>query len=412
MITAMKYAVYVGLDWADKKHDVCIQANEQSKRDFQVIEHSPESIDRWVKYLHKKYNGKIAIAIELNKGPIVFALQKYSFVTVFPIHAATLAKYRETFTASGAKNDPRDAEIALDLLLNYPEKFKPLERQSDAIRKLEVLVEKRRDLVDDKRRFVNQLISALKHYYPQPLDWFSHRNSELFCDFIVRWPTLQQFKRVREQTIRKFFQSYGGQSTVKLNHRLEQRKKVMSLTEDPAVIEPYQLLAKSLATIIKTTTIVIREFDKEIANLFHEMEDSNIFKSLPSAGICLGPRLLVAFGEDRSRFQNASAVQAYTGVAPVTVSSGQKTWIHWRWQCAKFVRQTVIEWAAKTVKSSYWASLYYDKQRAKGSSHQAAVRALAFKWMRIVFKCWKDRKPYDETKYLQALRKRNSPLVS
>jgi len=295
MKATMPFAVFVGLDWADKKHDVCIQKKGQSKRIFQEIVHSPESIDHWVNALHKQHQGNIAIAVELNKGPIVFALQKYPFVTLFPIHAATLAKYRETFTSSGAKNDPRDAEIALDLLLNYPQKFKPLERQSDAIRMLEVLVEKRRDLVDDKRRFVNQLISALKHYYPQPLDWFSHRNTELFCDFIVRWPTLQQFKRAREQTIRKFFQSYGGQSAVNLNHRLEQRKKVMYLTEDPAVIEPYQRLAKSLASLIKTATIAIREFDKQIASLFHEMEDSEIFLSLPSVGPCLGPRLLVAF---------------------------------------------------------------------------------------------------------------------
>ncbi len=412
MKTEVKYAVYVGLDWADKKHDVCIQSNGQTQREFFVIEHSPESIDRWVKSLHKKYKGKIAIAVELNKGPIIFALQKYSFVTVFPVHAATLAKYRETFTSSGAKNDPRDAEIALELLLNYPEKFKPLKQQGDTIRKLAVLVEKRRGLVDDKRRFVNQLICALKHYYPQTLDWFSHRNTELFCDFIVRWPTLEKFKRSHEQTIRNFFKSYGGQSMVNINERLAQRKKAMPLTEDLAIIEPYQLLAKSLASLIKTSIMVIREFDKQIAELFHETQDSKIFESLPGVGICLAPRLLVAFGEDRSRFNNASELQAYTGVAPVTVSSGQKTWIHWRWQCAKFVRQTIIEWAAKSVRSSYWASLYYEQQRAKGNSHQAAVRALAFKWIRIVFKCWKDRVVYDETKYLQALRKRNSPLVS
>jgi len=412
MKTIMDFAVFVGLDWADKKHDVCIQQKGQKKRYFKEIVHSPESIDHWINLLHKRYKGKIAIAIELNKGPIVFALQKYHFVTIFPIHAATLAKYRETFTASGAKSDPRDAEIALDLLLNYPQKFKPLERQGAAIRKLEVLVEKRRSLVDDKRRFVNQLISALKHYYPQPLDWFSHRNTELFCDFIIRWPTLQCFKRAREQTIRKFFQSYGGQSTVKLNYRLEQRKKVMYLTEDSAVIEPYQLLAKSLASLVNTATIAIREFDKQIAIEFHGMADSDFFQSLPGAGLCLGPRLLVAFGEDRNRFGSAAQLQAYMGIAPVTVSSGQKTWIHWRWHCAKFVRQTIIEWAAKTVQSSYWASIYYDKHRAKGSSHQAAVRALAYKWLRIIFKCWKDRKPYDETKYLQALRRRKSPLLS
>ncbi len=412
MKTTMSFSVFVGLDWADKKHDICIQKKGQSNRSFQQIIHSPESIDSWINSLHKRYKGKIAIAVELNKGPIVYALQKYPYVTIFPIHAATLAKYRETFTSSGAKNDPKDAEIALDLLLNFPNKFKPLELQSGSIRKLAILVEKRRGLVDDKRRFVNQLICTLKQYYPQPLDWFTRRSTDLFCDFICRWPTIQQLKRSRENTIRKFFQSYGGKSMVGLEGRLEQLKSAQPLTNDPAVIEPYQLLAKSLSMIIKTTTMAIREFDKEISTLFHSMEDAELFNSLPGVGPCLAPRLLVAFGEDRRRFQNAGQVQAYTGVAPVTVSSGQKTWIHWRWQCSKFVRQTIIEWAAKTIRTSYWAALYYEKQRSKGNSHQAAVRALAYKWIRIVFKCWKDRKFYSETKYLQALRKRSSPLLS
>ena len=102
--------------------------------------------------------------------------------------------------------------------------------------------------------------------------------------------------------IRKFFQSCGGQSSVNLEHRLEQRKKVMDLTEDLAVIEPYQLLAKSLASLIKTATIYIREFDKKIADLFHKMDDSELFQSLLGAGFCLGPWLLVALGEDRDRY--------------------------------------------------------------------------------------------------------------
>ncbi|WP_142889867.1 transposase, partial [Klebsiella pneumoniae] len=92
---------------------------------------------------------------------------------------------------------------------------------------------------------------------------------------------------------------------------------------------------------------------------------------LPGMGPCMGPRMLAALGDNRDRFNSAEEIQNYAGIAPVTERSGQKSWVHWRWQCAKFVRQTFVEWAAKTVNSSYWAKLYYQRQREKGKSHQS-----------------------------------------
>jgi hypothetical protein len=95
----------------------------------------------------------------------------------------------------------------------------------------------------------------------------------------------------------------------------------------------------------------------------------------------------------------------------VTERSGRKHWVHWRWQCPTFLRQTFVEWAAQTVNKSFWAGAYYRQQKAKGCSHQAAVRALAFKWIRILYRCWQAGTPYDELIYLEALRRRGSPLL-
>ena len=126
----------------------------------------------------------------------------------------------------------------------------------------------------------------------------------------------------------------------------------------------------------------------------------------------LAPRLLAAFGEQRDRYESAAEMQRYVGIAPVTESSGKKRWVHWRLQCPKFLRQTFVEWAAQTIPRSFWAGAYYRQQRAKGCSHQVAVRALAFKWIRILYRCWQDRTPYDESKYLNALKRRGSPLLA
>lgn len=407
-----EYSVLVGLDWANRKHDVCLQLPTKSNRSFSVIGSSPEAVDEWIQDLHQRCGGQIAIALELDKGPIVYALQKYDYVTLFPVHPLMLAKYREMFSPSGAKDDPTDAELALEMMIQYPEKIKPLTVLSSEIRKLRHLVEQRRVLVNDRRRLTNRLVNALKQYYPQPLEWFSHRDTTMFCELICRWSSLQQLKRARQKTVRAFFRSVGGRAVSKIDDHLEAIRAAIPLTSDIGVIDSHQLLAVTLARQIQQLILAIKVFDREIESLFDTMEDARLFKNLPGAGPCLGPRLLVAFGVDRDRFDHAGQVQSYVGIAPVTERSGQKAWIHWRWQCAKFLRQSFIEWAEKTVKYSYWAGLYYNQQRSKGSSHQAAVRSLAFKWIRILFRCWKTKTLYDESKYLKALKDRNSPLLS
>lgn len=174
------------------------------------------------------------------------------------------------------------------------------------------------------------------------------------------------------------------------------------LTTDPSVIEANALMATALATQIKVVSEIIKTYDERIETLFDTLQDAGLFKSLPGMGLCMGPRMLAALGDNRDRFNSAEEIQNYAGIAPVTERSGQKSWVHWRWQCAKFVRQTPVEWAAKTVNSSDWARLYYQGLREKGKSHQSAIRALAFKWIRIIYRCWKTGTQYDEAKYLLA----------
>ena len=177
--------------------------------EFGCIPHRVECIDEWARALHQRFGGPIAVALELAKGPIVSALQKYDFFTLFPINPSTLAKYRQAFKPSRAKDDPSDAELALDLLLRHPERFAPLRPQSASMRSLTSLIEQRRELVGDKTRFTNRLRSALKQYFPQTLDWFEHIDTMLFCDFLSRWPTLSAVKRAHSKTLEAFFHSHN-----------------------------------------------------------------------------------------------------------------------------------------------------------------------------------------------------------
>jgi transposase len=405
------FTAIIGIDWADKKHDVCVQSMESGRRQSYQVAHKSDKLDEWARSLYRCFGGPIAVALELSKGPIVSALQKYDFFVIFPIDPTTLANYRRTFTPSGAKDDPTDAEYALKLLLSHPEHFKALSPQSIEMRTLMTLVEQRRRLMNDRVRVTNRLRNALKQYYPQTLQWFDHIDTPLFCDFIKRWPSLAQAGRARRATLEKFFHEHHVYRKALLERRMAAIKSAVPLTTDAAVIVPYQLQALTLVAQLEVALASIRTYDDEIAALAPQHPDYDLFSALPGAGPSLAPRLLVAFGEQRDRFASAAELQKYAGIAPVTKRSGQTTWIHWRWQCPTFLRQTFVEWAAQTINKSYWAGLYYYQQRAKGCSYQAAVRALAFKWIRILYRCWITRTPYDEACYLKALQERGSPLL-
>jgi transposase len=155
----------------------------------------------------------------------------------------------------------------------------------------------------------------------------------------------------------------------------------------------------------------IAKFEAEIARLAPQQPDYRLFDDLPGAGPIFAPRLLVAFGEHRERFPTASSLQKSSGIAPVMERSGNKAWVHWRYSCSKFVRQTFVGWAGQTIPRSFWAKAFYESCRARGAPHQAALRALAFKWIRVLHRCWLDRVPYDESRYLMALQKRGAPLL-
>jgi len=408
-----EFAAFVGIDWADAKHAICLQPAGREVREFAVLPHRADAIDAWAGALRQRFAGRpVALCLEIAKGPLVYALQKYDFLVLFPINPATLAKYREAFTPSRAKADPSDAELALELLLRYRAKLKSLQPQSAAMRTLLRLVEQRRRLVGDATRISNRLTDGLKQYFPDVLDWFQDRDTLLFCDFLSRWPTLKQLKQARRVTLQSFFHGHHVRCQKLIDERLCAIKNAKPLTDDAAVIRPNQLLVLALVEQLRVTLQAIARFDVEIATISQTLPDYPLFRALPGAGVTLAPRLLVAFGEQRDRYANAAEVQKYAGLAPVTESSGKKHWVHWRLQCPTFLRQTFVEWAGATIPRSFWAAAYYRQQRAKGCSHQAAVRGLAFKWIRILYRCWQTRTPYDESVYLNALKRRGSPLLT
>ena len=413
MNTLDHYAAMIGIDWADKKHDLCLRLAGSGALEYTVLAHNAKAIDDWALALQQRFLGQpLAICIESRKVPLIHALLKYPFLVLFPVNPQTLARYRRAFKPSRAKDDPTDAQLLLDLVSRHPEQFHPWQPERPEVRALASLVEQRRTLVADKVRYTNRLTAALKNYYPQVLEWFDDNDTRGFIAFVETWPNLAKAKQARSDTLRRFFHAHSVRRPAVIERRIQAIKAAVPLTTDPAVIEPHQLLVMSLIHRLAVTLGYLAKYDRQIEQRFNALDDAVLFKPLPGAGPQLAPRLLIAFGEDRKRFSGAESLCRYAGIAPVTERSGNKQWVHWRYSCPRFLRQTFEEWANESIRFSFWARAFYQLQRERGKTHQMAVRSLAFKWVRILYRCWQDRTPYDEAKYLMALKAKGSPLVA
>ncbi len=406
------FAVLIGIDWADKKHDICEHPTHTQTYSYSIIKHTPEALHEWAMSLKQRYpNQKIAVVCELKKGPLIYALAKYPHLILFTVNPSTVAKYRKAFTPSGAKDDPSDALVQLEILALHMDKLNVIEPESVAIRTLAQLVEYRRGLVQNSVDLSNKMTASLKNYYPQALEWFGEKDSMIFCDFIEKWPSLALVKKARKQTLLDFFNSHNSHYAGINNARITSIKEAMPLTEDKGVIVPNQVLVEVLIAQLRVLLKGIRTLDKAIKSYYKAQGDKIIFDSLPGAGPQLAPRLLVAFGSNRARYHDASELQKYAGIAPVIERSGKKMWTHWRYSCPTFLRQTFVEWAGFSIRYSFWAKAYYEQQKSKGKPHNSIIRSLAFKWIRIIYRCWKSHTPYDESKYLEVLKRRGSPLL-
>jgi len=229
-------------------------------------------------------------------------------------------------------------------------------------------------------------------------------------DFLERWPTLEQAQRARPAVLRRFFAKHGCHNRQRNEQRIGGIGQARPLTQDAAIREPGRARVLTEVALLRQLRQGIAELENMIEELTAAHQDFALFEGLPGAGKALAPRLLAAFGSRRERFENAGEVRTTSGIAPVRNQSGKREWVHVRWACPKFLRRTFHEFAAFSVRQSVWVRAFYEQKRAQGKDHHAAVRALAFKWIRILYRCWQDSKPYEESRYLAALERSGSAL--
>lgn len=403
------WAAFVALDWGSQRHAWILQPATDGKREAGFVDNTPEAIAVWAAQLRQRFDGQpIAVALEQKRGSVVNLLLPYAHLMLFPVPASMSASYRKTFVPSGAKDDPSDAAWILDLLVRHRDRLRRLDADDPNTRLLLMLVEDRRQLVEDKISLTQRLQACLQQYFPQLPRWFDV-TTELVADLLQRWPDLQHLQRCHDGTLRAFFRRHhSGEDRIR--ERMGAIRAAVPATDDPAALEAGAMKARHLTESIAALRAQIKRLERRRDELVAVHPDAPIFASFPGAGDATVPRLIAAFGTRRERYQSASEVECDGGIAPVYIRSGKICRVSMRRACQKFTRQTFHEFAGQTIPWCPWAKAFYQTHCHKPEQHHAAVRALAFKWIRILFRCWKDRKPYDEQLFLTSLRRRSGLL--
>jgi len=401
--------LWVGLDWGDKQHSFIWQ-DRSGHSEEGTLEHSPENLHQWIKSLGERAGGRpVRLALETTHSPVVHALVQYPWLEIYPINPVTSARYRTAFTPSGATDDLPDARILLELVRDHADKLRPLRQPDPLTLQLGGLVEARRDLVDRRTALTNRLTSLLKSYYPQALLLVDNLNSALAIALLRRWPNVIDLKAAKPGVLQRFYYQHQVRSEDLVQARLDLIAKTVALTTEEARLSVAQMQLQQLLDELEVLRKHVARFDTQIKKVFASHPEASLFRDLPGAGPQLAPRLCVAFGTDRTLYPDPSSMQKYLGVAPVREKSGNQLWTHWRWRAPVFPRQSLVEWAGQTVRYCGWARVYYERMLKKGKKHAAILRALAFKWIRILWKCWQQRTPYDEARYAKQLLHRKSP---
>jgi transposase len=408
------YDIIIGLDRSDRKADLHHIDTHSGQLSSQTIPTSPEALHDWLARLRQEHpQARVAICLEQPAVSLILFLETYPWITLYAINPITLQKFREAFVTSRAKDDGKDARYLAELLFTHHDKLKAWQPDDAQTRLLQQLVSHRRAVVDERTGLTNRLQALLKQYFPQALElggedlW-----RPLATAFLLKWPTLQSLQKVQPATVKKFYYLHGSRSEKLMAQRLELIPSAVALTDEPAVLESHSLRVQLICRQLQALHRTLALFDHRQAQVFGAHPDQHIFASLPGAGPVMAPRLLASMGSERERYARPANLSNFSGIAPVTKQSGGKRHVHRRYCCPVFMKQSFHEYANESILHCRWAAAHYWQQRQKGCGHHTAVRSLAYKWQRVIWKCWQTRTPYRDELYEAALRKTGSPIVA
>src|SRR5262245_47897400 len=229
-----EFAAYVGIDWADQKHDLALRPAGQEKQEHRQLEQTPEAIDAWATELRQRFGGRsVAICLEQSKGGLLYALMKYEFLVLYPINPKQLACFREALAPSGCKDDPTDAGLALRLLVKHRDQLRPWRPDDAQTRLIRILAEDRRGLIAERTRLCNRLQDRLKQVFPLALEVLGSLTTELAAEFLARYSSFAELQQAPAEDVAALYRLHSLGQT-KIDERLQRIAAATPLTTDPA----------------------------------------------------------------------------------------------------------------------------------------------------------------------------------
>ena len=391
---------FAGLDWASRTHAVCvIDARGCVVLDFEV-NHDAAGLAELCRRLKAAHVS--AVAIERPSGLVVDALLEAG-LQVVPIHPNVVKATRPRYRSHGGKSDASDAYLLADLLRTDGHRFQALAPQCDDIRALRALVRGRDDLVATRVQLANQLRSLLESYWAGAAEVFADVDSPIALAFIQRYPTPESASRLGPKRMASFCAQHAYSGRRSAQELLERLHQAAAIGRGEMEAEANGDLALSMARVLEAVVAQIRLLTSRIEHAVQASEDGRILMSFPRAGRLCAAQILSELGSVRERFEDVQQLAAEAGVTPITKESGKSRAVVFRWACNHRLRKALTCLADNSRHASPWAADIYDRARTRGCDHPHAARILARAWLRVIWRAWKDRQPYDVQRHTGAM---------
>ncbi len=391
--------MFAGIDWASEEHAVCIVDEAGRLVDRFAIEHSADGFERLVRRLAERAQpAELPVAIERPDGRLIDRLLEAGHPVV-PVKTTAIKAWREAEIASGAKSDPGDARVIAEYLRARHHQLRALRPFSEQTRALRAVVRTRTDLVEARVAARNQLAAILGAFWPGAGELFADLASEISLAFIERYPTPTAAAHLGESRMAGFLRKHGYSGRRSAAELLELLRSAPAGLPDGPESEARRDAVVAMVRVVRALNGSIKDLDRSVVAHLDEHPDELTFRSLPRAGQINAAQMLAEWGDCREAYDDAEAVAAVSGMAPVTRRSGKHLAVGFRWACNTRFRNAMATFADNSRHASPWAASIYQAAVGRGADHPHAVRILARAWIRVIFRCWTDRVAYDPVRH-------------
>jgi hypothetical protein len=395
--------LFVGVDWAEDHHDVCVldldggvRAKGRVSNDLAGIAKTHDLIARGVP---DDVDGEptVTVGIETDRGLLVRALVAAGY-RVLAVNPLAVDRYRDRHRVSGAKSDPGDARVLADMVRTDAHQHRPVAADSDLAEAIKLIARSHQSAIWSRRRLANQVRSALREYYPAALAAFDDLTSSDAVEVLAIAPSPEQGRSLSRSKIASALRRGGRQLNIDTRaNAIQTALRTDQLTQPPTVARAYGAIVASLTSVIAAHNRQIAELERVLDDHFGKHPDAAILRSQPGLGVVTGARVLGEFGDDPDRYPDAKARRNYAGTSPLTVASGTRTIVRARHIRNRRLADALHWWAFNAISRSPGARALYDRRRATGDTHSGALRVVANRLVGILHGCLRTRTLYDET---------------